>query len=581
VGFARAVRHDPVRGSSLDPVLQRSAQQDGAVAHIADGSAAVAPFGERFSPRDRWWLFLLLASCVCLDFYRLGAPSLFDQDETKYAQIAVEMVHTGDPITLHVNGQAWYVHPPFYIWLVAATGRLLGFSELTVRVWSAAFSVLTVFVTVLVGRALFGRRVGLLAGAILAVTLQYLAQSRLAVFDTVLLAWMLLAFSAFCRGYGTKRRAEYLKFFLFAGLATLTKGPIGLVLPGLVIVAFVVIRRAWDLWREVPWVPGLALYAVVGLSWYAAEAVLHGQAFVSSVIGYYTFGRFFGVVENQAGPWYFYAPVVLLGAFPWTPFWPAAAAFHLRRSKTDGSLWVLLWCSITFAFYSIAGTKLPNYIFPIYPFAAIAVAALWAPHLEARRLGKTIGLSLALLGVLVTALCAGLVDYLAAAYAGPYHALRTFLIIPAGILGIGIGVASALASRGRSLGTFLVVCATIAAAWIAVLTWTMPVVESEKPMKSLTLSLKRALEPGDRIVGYRISTLASLIYYTDHRVQWIETPAALRAALCAPGRVFLVLAGGDLASLRSTFPFHLDVFARRSGMIVLLKQAADRCAPVP
>lgn len=489
------------------------------------------------------------------------------------------MVHTGDPITLQVNGQAWYVHPPFSFWLVAATGRVFGFSELTVRVWSAAFSVLAIYATVLVGRALFEPRVGLLAGATLAVTLQYLIQSRLVVFDTVLLAWMLLAFHAFCRAYGTGRRAEYLKFFLFAGLATLTKGPIGLVLPGLVIVAFVAIRRAWDRLREVPWAAGLALYAAVGLSWYAVETALHGRAFVSSAFGYYTLGRFFGAVENQGGPWYFYATTVLLGAFPWVPFWPAAAALHLRRWKTDGSLWVLLWCSITFVFYSIAGTKLPNYIFPIYPFAAIAVATLWTPSLGAPPAGKGAGRFLAFLGVLVATLWAGWIEYLIGVHAGPSHALRQLLTIPAAILALGIGVASVLALRDRSLRTFLVVCATMAAAWIAVITWVLPVVEAQKPMKPLSLALKRALAPGDRIVGYRISILASLIYYTDHHVQWVDTPPALRAALCAPGRVFLVLASEDLAPVQRIIPFHLDVFAQRSGMSVLLKQAADRCGP--
>src|SRR5262249_35984716 len=145
--------------------------------------------------------------------------------------------------TLHVNGQPWYVHPPFYMWLVAATGRVLGFSEWTVRIWSVVFSVVAVYATVMLGRALFNHRVGLLAGAILAVTLQFLIQSRLAVFDTVLLAWMLLAILAFYRAYQRGRRADYMQFFLYAGFATLTKGPIGLVLAGLVIIAFVTLRR--------------------------------------------------------------------------------------------------------------------------------------------------------------------------------------------------------------------------------------------------------------------------------------------------------------------------------------------------
>src|SRR5438105_14703195 len=130
------------------------------------------------------------------------------------------------------------------MWLVAATGRLLDFNELTIRIWSVLGSLLAVYATVLLGRDLWNPRVGLLAGTILAVTLQYLMQSRLAVFDTVLMAWMLLAFHAFVQGYRSGRRSAYLGFFLFAGLATVTKGPIGLLLPGPVFAAFVPWRRA-------------------------------------------------------------------------------------------------------------------------------------------------------------------------------------------------------------------------------------------------------------------------------------------------------------------------------------------------
>jgi 4-amino-4-deoxy-L-arabinose transferase-like glycosyltransferase len=528
--------------------------------------------------RERWWIALLLLGCACLALYRLGAGSLWDQDETKYARIAVEMLHTGDPITLYVNGQPWFVHPPLYMWLVAATGALFGFTEFSVRIWSALFSIVGVYATVLLGRALFGIRVGLLGGAILAVTLQYLMQSRLAVFDTVLLAWMLLALYAFYRAYRDGQRADYLRFFLFAGLGTLTKGPIGLVLPGLVIVAFVTIRRAWARWREVPWGAGLAVYAVVGLSWYAAETLLQGPAFIASVFGYYTFGRFFGVVESQANPWYLYIPVIIGGAFPWTTFWPAAARLHLRRCEGDGSLLVLLWCGITFAFYTAAGTKLPNYILPIYPLAAIAVAALWEPTLGTRSVGRSLGIPLVFLLGLVGVLFWGVAAYLGGLYPAQYHTLKYVLVFPAAALVAGVGIVLVLAVRGRSLAAFAALCLTMAVTWIGVLTWVMPVVEAQKPMKPLALAIKGALAPGDRIIGYRMNILASLIFYTDHTVEWVDTPEVLRARLCAPGRVFLVIEQKDLESLRGIAPSGLRPFMSRSGTTVLLKPAGVGCA---
>ncbi len=540
--------------------------------------------------RERTWVALILLGVTCLTFYRLGAGSLWDQDETKYTQVAREILETGDPVTLHINGRPWFVHPPFYMWLVAATGKAAGFTELTARVWSAAFSVLAVYATILIGRGLFGPRTGVLAGAILAVTFQFLVQSRLAVFDTVLLAWMLLAVYAFVRAYQGGQRADYLRFFLFAGLATLTKGPIGLLLPVLVVVPFVAVRRAWHRWREVPWAAGFVLYALVGLSWYAVETWLHGRTFAATVLGYYSVGRFFGVVENQAGSWSYYIPIVLAGGIPWTAFWPAAAAHHFRRRRLDdGSLFVLLWCAITFVFYSAAGTKLPNYMLPIYPVAAVGVAALWDAALRDGRgregpltggldAGRAISLSAWALALMLAVLYVGIAGYLSGLYPGAFHSLGHVLLVPAGALGIGAGLAIVLAASRRRLAALAAVCAAMAVTWFGVLTWIVPIVEAQKPMKPLALAIRGALRPGDRIVGYRLSIYSSLIFYTDHQVEWVETPADLRRAVCAPGRVFVVITQQELGSVAGALPGGLDAFTGRLGTDVLLKPDRLQCA---
>ncbi len=560
--------------------------------------------------RERTWVALILLGVTCLTFYRLGAGSLWDQDETKYTQVAREILETGDPVTLHINGKPWFVHPPFYMWLVAATGKAAGFTELTARVWSAAFSVLAVYATILIGRGLFGPRTGVLAGAILAATFQFLVQSRLAVFDTVLLAWMLLAVYAFVRAYQGGHRADYLRFFLFAGLATLTKGPIGMLLPALVIVPFVAVRRAWHRWREIPWAAGLALYAIVGLSWYAIEAWLHGGAFVSTVLGYYGVGRFVGVVENQAGSWSYYIPIVLAGGIPWTAFWPAAVVHHFRRRRVDdGSLFVLIWCAVTFVFYSAAGTKLPNYMLPIYPLAAVGVAALWdaalrdarggegpsgpAPYMAGAspesgisergasgklNAGRSISISAWALGLMLAVLYVGIAGYLSGLYPGPFRSLGHVLLVPAGALAAGAGLAIVLAASRRRLAALAALCVAMAVTWIGVLTWIVPIVEAQKPMKPLALEILSALRPGDRIVGYRLSIYSSLIFYTDHRVEWVETPADLRRAVCAPGRVFVVITQQELGSVAGALPGGLQSLADRLGTDVLLKPDRLQCA---
>ncbi len=526
----------------------------------------------------RWGLLAILALAACLNLYRLGAGSLWDQDETRYAEIAAEIVQTGDPITLHANGDPWYVHPPFYMWLVAATGRVLGFTEFSVRLWSALFSLIGVYATFLLGRTFFGERTGLVAAAILAVTLQYLIQSRLAVFDTVLVAWMLLAFYAFYQGYRRGSTGDYIRFFLFAGLATLTKGLVGIVLPGLIIAAFVTLRGAWARWREVPWTAGLVLYTTVGLSWYAVETILHGRAFVASAFGYYTFGRFFGIVENQANPWWLYVPTLGFGGFPWSVFWPAAAVWHLRRARTDdGSLLVLLACGGTFLFYTAAATRLPNYILAAYPFAAIGVATLWVHAIERRQIDRTVGIPLGLLVVLMGMLFMAVGWYLRSKYPEAYRAHAEALLLPAAAIAVGVGTALALAVRGRALGTFAALAATMAVIWIGVLTWAVPAVEAHKPMKSLALTIKSALRPGDRIIAFGSDVPQSLIFYTGHRVERAERPQDLRAFVCEPGRVFVVLNAADMAALGKTLPRTLAPFAERSDVRVLVKQSSHRC----
>jgi 4-amino-4-deoxy-L-arabinose transferase-like glycosyltransferase len=520
---------------------------------------------------------LVLLAAAVLTFYRLGDGTLWDQDETKYAEAAREILQTGDPVTLHVNGAPWYVHPPLYMWLVAGTARAAGFSTFTVRMWSGIFSVVAVYATMLLGQTLFTPRTGILAAAVLAVTFHFLVQSRLAVFDTVLLAFMLLAAHSAIRGYQRGRPVDYLRFFVFAGFATLTKGPIGLVLPGLVLAVFAAVRRAWPRWREVPWGMGLACYAVIGLSWYAAETALHGAVFVRPVLGYYGIGRFFGVVENQAGPWYYYLPILAMGAFPWTAFWPAAAVWHARRLRHDGSLFVVLWCGIVFVFYSLARTKLPNYVLPVYPLAAVGVGAMWDGLLDHPTAARSRGLaaSSALLALFVAVLYAGIAHYLSRLYPAQFREFSSILLPPAIFLAAGTAAAIGLLLTGRRAGAVIVLCTAMALAWLGVVRWIVPRVEAEKPMPAAARAIGAAWRPGDRIAGYRLDLYSSLIYYSGHDVRWIYTPLQLANDICRPGRDFIVIAGADRP--RVALPKDLTVLSARSGIDVLVKPDDLRC----
>ncbi len=154
------------------------------------------PRGDRpaAARRQEYLLFgLMLLLAAGLFTFRLGAGSLWDVDEPRYAQISREILLTGDPITMHLNGRPWFGPPPLWMWLEAASGWALGFTEFAARIWAAVFGVVGVAAAYALGRDWFGPRTGVLSGLILATMLGYLLLARLAVLDVVQIAFMLLA----------------------------------------------------------------------------------------------------------------------------------------------------------------------------------------------------------------------------------------------------------------------------------------------------------------------------------------------------------------------------------------------------
>ena len=489
---------------------------------------------------------LLLAASLVLFAFSLGNSTLWDQDEARYTQIAREILQTGDFITMHHNGTAWFVHPPLWMWLVALTGRLFGFSEFTARIWSAIFGALGVYATYLLGRLLFTPRNAVLGAIVLITTLQYFVQSRLAVFDTPLIAFMLLATYAFLRGVGERRRALVLWAAAWAGLGTLTKGPIALILPALALAVFFLLRRRPLPWRWIPWAQAGLIYSALGLTWYFVEWWRHGFGFISAVVGYYLVNRFFGVVEAQSGPWWYYAPVFGIGAFPWTAFLVAMVPYLVRaRKEHDGSLFVLVWCGVTLGFYTIAGTKLPNYVLPVYPLAALGIGSLWDHHLAGEARARAY-VRAAFAGT-VLALIVGaweVTTFAQSKYAEQFASLQRHLVT----LGAGLGAlfvaAVVLYLLARHVAAFAGLAAVTVALAAVMVGQTLPLVEAYRPIKRVAAVVRAELRPGEPLLAMGISDQQTLLYYTDRRLIWVDSPFELLTVACYQARALIVTRSG-------------------------------------
>jgi 4-amino-4-deoxy-L-arabinose transferase-like glycosyltransferase len=169
---------------------------------------------------------------------------------------------------------------------------------------------------------------------------------------------------------GLTRRGAVVTAAAFAGLATLAKGPLGLLLPVLVIGGYVLLTREWRCLRELLSPAALAAFLVVTTPWYAAILLDQGRHFVDVFLLDHNVQRFTSAIHHHPGPFWYYAPVLLAGLFPWSGLAiPGLLGLRPRASRTD--LFLLLWLALPFTFFSLAGSKLPGYVLPCLPPLAI------------------------------------------------------------------------------------------------------------------------------------------------------------------------------------------------------------------
>jgi len=355
------------------------------------------------NPKTRWlegeaaWragLLAVLALATVLAFWGLAEGGLRDGDEARYALVAENMLHQPDPWTMYYQGQPYFWKSPLRIWMTAMTFKVAGITPWTVRIWSAVAGVLTVWLTCLLGRNLYGRWGGLLAGLAVATMPGFLHVhgARTGEMDTALAAFLLLALLPLTR---PPRRGDLIpSAAALAGCGLvkhLTLVPVG----GLMLVAGYVLDGRWRAlrWREVLTAAGVLLALLA--PWFIIQAIAHPQAlshaYFGSVIGQTTVSS----PDPDPGPGFF-AGVLLSGAWPWSGLFIAGIVLLvLDRKRSRHDLLPLLWMGIYLLIISTAQRKLPWYALPAYPLMALALGAaatVW--WRRARSAGGVLGMGM-------------------------------------------------------------------------------------------------------------------------------------------------------------------------------------------
>ncbi len=350
----------------------------------------------------------LLAAAGAMYFSGLGSYPLLDPDEGRYAEIPREMLESGDFVTPRLNYVKYFEKPPLFYWAVAASMAGLGETEMAARLVPAVVGLLTVALVIGLGSAMMGRATGHLAGWVYLTSLLPLVMARFLTIDGLFSLLLAATWAAWWLGYSSAavraRRRWYTAAWLSLALAILAKGPVALVLTGLLVFSFLALQRDWAALRTMAWWPGVPLFAAVVLPWFVAVSICNPE-FLHFFVVVQHWERFLGATQEHLKPLWFFLPLVPLGLGAWgivsLPGLVAAAREALgglrsaagsRRRANDSLegnaaagdqstdrqrgavLFLLTWVIIVVAFFSISKCKLVPYILPAFPALAILVA---------------------------------------------------------------------------------------------------------------------------------------------------------------------------------------------------------------
>ena len=362
-------------------------------------------------PRFAIPLIVFVASIVF--FWALGEAAYWDRDEPRNAGCAAEMMARGDWIVPTFNDELRQQKPVLLYWLMSVAYSLFGVNEFAGRFFSALLAVGTVVATWGIARSFFDRATALLAGLMLASSLMFCVAARAATPDSLLIFCTTMALWFFAKGVAAghanpfRNRISFVGIYVFLGLAILSKGPVGFVLP-MAVMGWFLLQRDWirgatgseSLIRRIiePFHPvrflrtlfsmrvfsGTAIALLIAAPWFIAVGIATDGEFLRRFFLEENFGRATTVLENHRGGLWFYPLAILVGFFPWSVFWgPVVADLGVqtinrsgdaRTRLDDGSRFAVGWILIQVVVFSLVKTKLPSYVTPCYPALAMLTA---------------------------------------------------------------------------------------------------------------------------------------------------------------------------------------------------------------
>jgi 4-amino-4-deoxy-L-arabinose transferase-like glycosyltransferase len=497
---------------------------------------------------------LLTLTGAAMFLVNLGGPSLWDVDEGRNAACAWAMFEAHDWIKPTFNGELRVDKPALLYWLQMGGYALFGPTELAARLPSAVAGLVTVLLVYELGRALFGRATGLLAGLIFACTPMVCASARFANPDALLNLCTVFTLLAFWRGC-QRGRGPWLLTGLGTALGVLAKGPVGLIMPGAVALGFLLWSRKLHLLATWRLAAGGLVFAVVALPWYGLVGAETKFEFLRGFLLTHHVERFLSPMEDHRGGPLYYVLVLLAGLAPWSAFlgltvWYGSRGRPAADAERERDAYRFLWCwvGVYLLFFTASATKLPNYILPLCAPAAV----LTARFLDQWRRGVirppawTLYCSLACLALIGVGTALGLA---VAGGIGPVWLPASFRFEGlAGWAAVGaapvLGAAAGAWCLRRQWRGGMVACAVLSAALLIgpVAAWGVAALDRYKAARPLVAAVGALQRTHEIRVGcYDLGKLASLTFYCQRTVERPASDAEVQNFLRNPYPVYLFL----------------------------------------
>jgi 4-amino-4-deoxy-L-arabinose transferase-like glycosyltransferase len=495
---------------------------------------------------------------LVLFFFHLGTYGLWEPDEARYAEIAREMLASGNFIIPHLDYVPYIEKPPLLYWLTAGSMKLFGINEFAARLVNATAALIGVVAAYLFGLRAFDQRRAILAGAILATSALYAVMAQVLTTDTLLTALTTIAMFAFFLQWRDGGRWWWICYPAI-GTAVLTKGPIGAAIPFITAAIFLWNQEQWrGAVRRFHLIAGLMITATVSLPWFITITLRQPGFFDFYFVGEHL-RRFLEPHYSHGEPIYFYVPVIMGGLMPWS----LAILFIPWRSleRSPARRFCLIAAATVFILFSLASAKLVPYILPAFPFAALAVAdglMVFADtdeddfarsgiefhgRADPRRL-VAMAIFLALTGIVALT-----VAFKASSFKSPYPVLLRPILYFSGATVVVCAIACAAAFWTRRFSPGLVLLVAGAAATLMMMSYGRIIIEPTRSYAALARSIER-LAPEARLICYP-RYIESLPFYCRRRVILVgaKTELTYGAEHAADASAFFFTKQSDLLRL--------------------------------